>query len=72
MVALYGSMKRRLYARIPTGRQDEIAQDSVLPRARHAAWMSNAIAFELQGLIDSTCELIMAEHECLRNDVRQL
>jgi hypothetical protein len=34
--------------------------------------MSNAIAFELQGLIDSTCELIMAEHECLRNDVRQL
>jgi hypothetical protein len=71
MVALYGSMKRRLYARIPTGR-DEVAQDSVLSRARHAAWMPNAIAFELQGLIDSTCELIMAEHECLRNDVRQL
>lgn len=53
MAAPYGSMKRRLFARV-------------------AARVFDAMAIELQGLIDGMRKLLVSERKSLRNGIRQL
>ncbi|CAN7807640.1 hypothetical protein [Paraburkholderia hospita] len=73
MAGLYGSMKRRLFARIAAGGGKAKSHKTVFCREHGIpARVFNAIAIELQGLIDGMRELLVAERKSLRNGIRQL
>ncbi|MGA9916882.1 MAG: transposase, partial [Paraburkholderia sp.] len=62
MAALHGSMKRKLYARIAAQRGKAKSHKTAFCREHGlSARMFNAIAVELQGLLDGTRELLDAE-----------
>lgn len=73
VVTLYASMKRIACARSAAARQDEVAQDDTLPRARHpkSACRFDTVTIELPCLIDGTRELTVALLESLRNGICQ-
>ncbi|AUT64957.1 hypothetical protein [Paraburkholderia terrae] len=77
MAALYGTMKRKLYARVAA--QDVNAESHKTAFCREhgiSTRMFNAIAIDLQGLLDGTRELLVSERKDLlktiRNQQRQL
>ncbi|WP_100216069.1 IS200/IS605 family element transposase accessory protein TnpB [Paraburkholderia hospita] len=73
MTGLYGSMKRKLYARIAAGGGKAKSHKTAFCREHGiSARMFNAMAIELQGLIDGTREMLVAERKSLRNGIRQL
>ena len=73
MGELYGSMKRKLYARIAADGGKAKSHKTAFCREHSiSARMFNAIAIELQGLIDGTRELLREERRDLANSIRRL
>ncbi|ASL47827.1 hypothetical protein bAD24_III10550 [Burkholderia sp. AD24] len=73
MASLYGSMKRKLYARVAAGGGKAKSHKTAFCREHGiSARMFNAMAIELQGLVDGTRELLAAERKSLRNGIRQM
>ncbi|WP_109484029.1 hypothetical protein [Paraburkholderia sp. C35] len=77
MAALYGTMKRKLYARIAANGGKTKSHKTAFCREHGiSARMFNAIAIDLQGLLDGTHELMVSERKdllrAIRNQQRQL
>lgn len=73
MAELHGSMKRKLYARIAALGGKAKSHKTAFCRERGlSARMFNAIAIELQGLIDGTRELLRAERKDLVKGILRL
>ncbi|MFP3555513.1 transposase [Paraburkholderia sp. SIMBA_049] len=77
MAALYGRMKRKLYARIAANGGKAKSHKTAFCREHGiSARMFNAIAIDLQGLLDGTRELLDTERKdllrAIRNQQRQL
>ncbi|MGF6757356.1 IS200/IS605 family accessory protein TnpB-related protein [Paraburkholderia sp. GAS42] len=73
MAELYGSMKRKLYARLAV-RGGKAKSHKTAFRREHgiSARMFNAMAIELQGLIDGTRELLQEERRSLAKAIRRI
>ncbi|WP_242540284.1 transposase [Trinickia mobilis] len=72
MAALHGSMKRKLYARIAARGGKAKSHKTAFCRDHSiSARMFNAIAIELQGLLDSARELLGAERKDLLKAIRR-
>jgi hypothetical protein len=72
LAELYGSMKRKLYARIAGGGNAQPHKTAFCRRHGISARMFNALAIELQGLMDLTRELLKEECKGLRRVIRSL
>ncbi len=73
MAGLYGSMTRKLYARIAAHGGKAKSHKTVFCREHGiSARMFNALAIELQGLIDGTRELLKDERKDLNRGIRRL
>ncbi|BCG02618.1 hypothetical protein PPGU19_071860 (plasmid) [Paraburkholderia sp. PGU19] len=71
MTALYGTMKRKLYARIAANGGKAKSQKTAFCRQHGIfARMFNAIAINLQGLLDGTRELLVSERKDLLKAIR--
>ena len=72
MAQLYGVMKRKLYARMAAkGGKTKSHKTAFCREHRLSARMFNAMAIELQGLIDGTRELLTEERRSLRKAIQQ-
>ena len=72
MAALYGTMKRKLYARIAAQGGEAKSHKTAFCREHGiSSRMFNAIAVELQGLLDGTRELLKTEREDLLKAIRR-
>jgi hypothetical protein len=72
MAALHGTMKRKLYARIAADGGKTKSRETAFCREHGlSARMFNAIAIELQGLLDGTQELLDAQRKDLIRAIRR-
>ncbi|AMV48420.1 transposase [Paraburkholderia caribensis] len=73
MAGLYGSMKRKLYARIAAeGGKAKSHKTAFCREHGISARMFNALAIELQGIIDGTRELLRDEQKDLNRGIRRM
>ena len=73
MADLYGSMKRKLYPRMAAQGGKAKSHKTALSREHSlSARMFNAIAIDLQGNIDSTCELLAEERKSLSQGIAHM
>jgi hypothetical protein len=73
MAGLYGSMKRKLYARMAKQGGKAKSHETAFCREHSiSARMFNAMAIELQGLIDGTCELLGEARRSLGKGIRRV
>ena len=73
MAELYGSMKRKLYARMAAQRGKAKSHKTAFSQEHSlSAHIFNVIAIDLQGNIDGTCELLAEERKSLSKDIAHM